>query len=255
MAAVITSKDVVHFYWLNRPLCKFGIFLPFLCLHLDANVIAGLSIERVICVFKPLQAAHIITKFRVKLYLASIFVFFLVFNAESIIRYDWYEITDDNLGIKFCEPMHFYGLSGNYWQIKDVISDLLASFIPLTIISVCNVALLIKLARRQKMQVQLGVSINQSEHTRTNRMIITIMVAYTVLLSPAVIYSIAVGQKNYQQIGFFFAILDPQSPHGIISSRKTMRYNHFCCVFINCFLYFMYKTLICTLNCKIIIST
>ena len=65
LASVITSKDVVRFYWLNRPLCKVHIFLPYLCQHLDANIIAGLSIERVICVFRPLRAKHIITKFRV----------------------------------------------------------------------------------------------------------------------------------------------------------------------------------------------
>ncbi len=201
LTAIITSiligKDVVHFYWLNRPLCKLHIFVPYLCQHLDANIIAGLSIERVICVFRPLQAARIITKLRVKLYLAVLFIFFTLFNGESAIRYDWYQITEGDLVIRICEPMYFYGLSSKYWVIKDIISDLLNSLIPLTIISVCNVALLIKLASRRHMQAQLGVNTNEREQSRTNRMIITITVSFTVLLAPAFIYNIAVSKKNY----------------------------------------------------------
>ncbi len=196
MAAVITNKDVAHFYWLNRQLCKLGIFLPYLCIHLGANIIVGLSIERVICVFRPLQAAHIITKFKIKSYLAVIFIFFILMNWESAFRYDWYEIPDGDLVIKICKPMHFYGLPIRFWQIKELVLDLLANVIPLLIISVCNVALIIKLARRRQMQAQLGVSTNERGQSRTNHMIIAIMMAFLILLSPKYFYHIAVGQKN-----------------------------------------------------------
>ncbi len=195
---IMTGKDIFHsIVWQNRPLCKLVIFLPLLCLHLDANIIVGLSIQRVICVFKPLQAAPIITKFRIQIYLAVTFVFFVIFNGESAIRYDWYEITDGDVVTKVCEPMHFYGLPEKYWVMKDLISGLLASFIPLIIISVCNIALLIKLALRKQMQAQLGVNTNESEYARTNRTIITIMIAFIVLVSPAHVYNIAIGQNNY----------------------------------------------------------
>ena len=197
LAAILTGEPMQHLAWLNRPMCKFVMSLPYLCLHLDANIIVGLSIQRVICVFRPMHASQIITKFRIKLYLTVIFIFFILLNAESAIRYDWYEITEGNLVIKMCESMHFYGLPRKLWVIKDLLTALLSSFIPLIIISVCNVALLVKLARRQQMQAQLGVNTNQSEHARTNHTIIAIMVAFVVLLSPAYIYFMTVSQGNF----------------------------------------------------------
>ncbi len=192
LASIITGKHIVNLLWLNRPLCKFVIFFQF-CLHLDANIIVGLSIQRVICVFKPLQAAKIITKSRIKLYLAVISIFFFLFNGESAIRYDWYEISS---GYVICEPMYFYGLPKQFWVMKDLISTLFMSFIPLIIISVCNIALLIKLALRKQMQSQLGVNTNESEYARTNRTVIMIMSAFIVLVSPAPIYNITVSQNN-----------------------------------------------------------
>ncbi len=203
-----------HLIWLNRPLCKFGINFAYLCLHLDAWIITGLSLERVIAVFRPLHAAQIITKLRIKLLLTVTFVFFVLFNGESSIRYDLIVITIDNEIIKICQPAYFYGLPKKYLVIKDQIAGFFGSFIPLIIITVCNVALLIKLARRRSNQSQLGVSTNESEKNRTNRMIITVMVAFTVLLSPAYIYVIAVNtDHNYNdpvlRILALVAILNP----------------------------------------------
>ncbi len=193
LGEIITGE---HVLWLSRPLCKFGIFFGYLCLHLDANIIVGLSIERVICVFKPLQAAHIITKFRIKVYLVVIVVFFVLFNGESAFRYDWYQLCEGGIIVNICKPVHFYGLSKELWVIKDQISGLLGSFFPLIIIAICNVALLIKLAQHHKMQAQLGVTTNQSMKAHTNRMIIMVMVAFVVLLSPAFIYVIVVNTHN-----------------------------------------------------------
>ncbi len=185
LGEIITGEVIT---WLNSPLCKFGIFFSYLCLHLDANIIVGLSIERVICVFKPLRAAHIITKFKIRLYLVLIFAFFILFNGESAIRYDLRQKTDRGVVTKICVPVYFYGLPKEYWVIKDQVSGLLGSFIPLIIIATCNVALLIKLAQWHQQQAQLGVSTNQNEMAHTNRMIIMVMVAFIVFLSPAFIY-------------------------------------------------------------------
>ena len=84
-----------HLPIINGTLCKFGIFFSYLCLHLDAWIIIGLSLERVIAIFKPLEAKQMITKFKIKLFLVIIFVFFILFNLESSFRYDLVETNNE----------------------------------------------------------------------------------------------------------------------------------------------------------------
>ncbi len=74
--------------------------------------------------------------------------------------------------------------------------------IPLIIITVCNVAILIKLAQRQRQRAQLGVNtnnINDTQDTRTNAMLISIMLAYILLNFPTqayVVYLVASGNMH-----------------------------------------------------------
>ncbi len=125
----------------------------------------------------------------------------------------WYQINKGDLVIRICEPMYYYGLSNKDWVIKDIISDLFSSVIPLIIISDCNMALLIKLAGRRHMQAQLGVNTNEREQSKTNRMIITVTTTFIVLLGPGFIYNIVVSQKNYYDPVFYIlafgVILNP----------------------------------------------
>ncbi len=207
---IITGKHLAH---INSPLCKFGINFSFLCMHLDAWILVGLSLQRIVAVFRPLHAAQIITKFKIKLLLALTSIFFILFNGESSVRYDFVTNRHGNTSINTCEPVYFYGLPRKVLVIKDQVSSLLASFIPLIIITMCNVALLIKLARQKQNQNELGVIRNDTEKIRTNRMIITVMAAFILLLSPTYIYVIVLNTNDYNdpvlRILSLGAILNP----------------------------------------------
>ncbi len=131
-----------HLPNINGALCKYGVFLSRLCLQLDAWIIIGLSLERVMAIFKPLQAKQVITKAKIKFFLAIIFVFFILFNLESSFRFDLIETNNGESLIKSCEPVYFYGLPRKLLAFKDKISAFLGSVIPVIIITTCNIALL-----------------------------------------------------------------------------------------------------------------
>ncbi len=179
---------------INSFTCKFFINFVYLGTHLDAWIIVGLSGERVIAVFWPMRAKLIITKFRIKIFLLIIFLFFIVFDVETSVRYNLVEIRNtENIVVTNCEPVYFYGLPQKYSLIKDQISNFLLSVIPLTIIAACNVAILIRLSQRRQQQSQLGVNQRDRKNARTNAMLIGVMATYVVLNFPTPVYIATVG--------------------------------------------------------------
>ncbi len=179
---------------INRFLCKFFVNFAYLGMHLDAWIIVGLSGERVIAVFWPMRAKLIITKFRIKIFLFIAFLFFIVFDVETSVRYDLVEIRNsENTVVNNCEPVYFYGLKQKYSLIKDQIANFLSTVIPLTIIATCNTAILIRLFRRKREQSQLGVNQRDRKNARTNAMLIGVMATYVVLNFPAPVYIATIG--------------------------------------------------------------
>ncbi len=178
----ITGKNV---FLMNSFLCKLLISLAYFFLHVDAWVLVGISIERGVAVFWPLRAKLIITKFRIKIFLAVLFTFFTIFDIEKSVRYDLVEIRNDNSMVNNCEPVYSYGLPNNFYILKDQLSAILSSGIPLIIISFCNVATLIKLAMKR---AQLGVNPNKSNDTQINVMLISVTLTFILLNTPVQVY-------------------------------------------------------------------
>ncbi len=182
---------------MNGYLCKFIMSSMQFCLHLDAWILVGLGAERVVAVFYPLRAKMIITKFRIKVWVITVFLFFLILDGETSARFDLVEITKGGNIIHECQPVYFYGLPRKYFQFKDQISAFLGNFLTFLIMVICNVAILIKLAKRKREQANLGVTGHESQNARTNAMLIGVMLVYVMLNIPMHIYVTTVRlQKN-----------------------------------------------------------
>ncbi len=175
---------------INSFLCRLAFNLSALWAHLDAWTLALLSAERSIAVFWPLRARMIITKSRMKIFLAIVFVFFILFDGENSVRYGLVKIKKGESFVYSCQPVYFYGLPREFFMMKHLVAAALMVTIPLIIITTCNVAILIKLALRRRNQAQLGVHRNESSDNRTNGMLIAVMLAFVLCNSPIQIYII-----------------------------------------------------------------
>ncbi len=173
----------------NDYCCKLSITVTLLCLHLDAFILVGLSIERIIAVFYPLKAKVIITKARIKILLLITFAFFIIFDGEMSFRRSLVENRNGEMVTRICEVTYTYGLPRRYFVMKDRITSALATVIPISIIFGNNIAILIKLARRAQDQAQLGVNTQNNANARTNFMLISVLLAYVLLNAPLPIYA------------------------------------------------------------------
>ncbi len=186
---IVTGKSamLLSTFW-----CKLMLSFGYLCIHLDSWVLVGLSVERLIGIFYPLRCNLIITKRRIKIFLVIIFIFLTAFHAESSVRYGLVEIRKGESFIQNCQPVYFYGLPRKYFYIKDQILLFLLSVIPSLVISICNMAILIKLVHRKRAQVRFYINSPDNNDTRTNSMLISVMISYVLLNLPAQIYSVIV---------------------------------------------------------------
>ncbi len=192
----ISEKDVIL---MNGFLCKLLIPLAIFFIHIDAWILVGLSIERAIAVFWPLRAKLIITKFRIKIFLAVLFTFFILFDSETSVRFGLVEIENHNRIVINCEPVYSYGLPNHFFVFKDQLSAILTSGIPLMIILFCNMATLIKLALKRLKRAQLGVNPCNSNDTQVNVMLISVTLAFTLLNTPVqvyIVYNIISGEVD-----------------------------------------------------------
>ncbi len=195
---LVVGKQVLL---INSVLCKFVASFIYLNVHLDAWTLVGLSGERLVAVFLPLRAKLIITKFRIKTYLVIMFILITLFHGEASVRYDLVDIRKGDDFIKNCQPAYFYGLPKKFFVVKDKMLLFLLSAIPLIIISVFNIAILIKLAHRRRQQSQLGVNTNNNLDTRMNAMLIGVMLVFVLLNFPAQAYvvSVFIQEKEFNE--------------------------------------------------------
>ena len=117
---------------------------------------------------------------------------FLFYRKELI----WNEV--DNMTV--CVDLNFP--SAKALQIKITISSLLFSVIPLCIVIPSNVAIIIKLFLHKKHRRSLHASCSNTETTKITVMLLSVTVAYIVLLVPTTISIILfrLGEFSYNTL-------------------------------------------------------
>ncbi len=171
---------------LSRATCKMHMFLILTLTQLDAWCITSLAIERLLAVCIPLKMKGLITKGRLRV-LACLVVFFLLWNAELLFRFDLVWIEDFEFWT--CMPVTNFGIRG-FSGTKEGISEMLTTLIPICIMVPCNMAILLRLYQQHRKRQQLGANntTNDKELTRMTIMICSITFAFIALMTPVSIY-------------------------------------------------------------------
>ncbi len=191
----------------DKVFCKLELFLIYLGIHLDAALIVFLTYERLFGIFWPLRSRQIVTKTKIKLILSLIIIFFVLWNGESIFRYHLVEHRNNDTSLNFtsCETVrkNFYGLPANVFDIKDTMTLIFASFLPMLLIIPVNLAIMIKLCIIKRFRSQLGVNSNEENGTsKMNGMIFTVTSAFVAFQSPLTIFLLTMTSNNYSGLTF-----------------------------------------------------
>ncbi len=188
----------------SRVACKIDVFLIMILTHLDAWCITSLAGERVIAVYAPLKMKSLTTKGRVRVLVSGLVVFFMLWNAEILYRYNLVWVED--LEFWDCIPRADFGLIG-FSGTKERISELLATLIPICIMVPCNAAILVRLYKQHKKRQQLATNnASDKEMMRMTIMICSITFAFIALLAPFSIYILIWGHGNESKNDAWFAV-------------------------------------------------
>ncbi len=204
--------------------CKLAEFASWFLAHLDAWVVTSLAIDRIIAVFKPLELQSIVTKARVYIVLLTIFCLFFIWDIEIIYRFDIVSINN----VTGCMSVNEYPFS----ETKDLLSEFLATFLPMIIVVILNTALMVKMHQVRNKRVELHASMTQAillkvqEAHKMNLMIIIATMSFVILVSPISIYYIltnfdAITVDPIREVLYLFALLYPSCnfPIYFISGR------------------------------------
>ncbi len=188
----------------SRAACKVYAFLILTLTHLDAWCITSLAVERLLAVYVPLKMKSLISKRRVRILVSSLVVFFLLWNAELLYRYDLVWLED--LEFWNCLPVTDFGLRG-FSGVKKAISEMFATLIPICIMVPCNIAILLRLYQQHRKRQQLGANnANEEELMRITIMICSITFAFIALMTPYSIYISMWGSGNESVQNAWFSV-------------------------------------------------
>ncbi len=180
--------------------CKVNGFLLYYFTHLDSFFITILTLERLLAVVKPYKVNQIVTAFKIKILIITSVVIFLTWDAELFFRKDLDYVRNPRTKetISLCRDMNYYGLPTKIFEIKDLISILLRSFIPMGIIVPANLVIIIKLFRQKQERSRMTTGrANSSEQTsRVTWMIVSASLSYVLTVAPINIYLFATDNKT-----------------------------------------------------------
>ncbi len=186
---------VLEIYWepnfISIKLCRFTTGFGNFCGHLDSALLTFLTYERVIAIFFPFNISQIVTKFRVKIGITIIVIFYLLLDSVFCLRMDVHEVEIENSTFEICDMIHNYGLPEEVFEIWYLITEMLAVAIPWVLIFVGNIAIIIKLYREKVKRQELGLGNRSGQGDNSGRatlMIIVVTVAYLILTLPLSVY-------------------------------------------------------------------
>ncbi len=173
------------FYHMNIIFCKLYYPVLYAVAHVNAWILVLLTFERLIAVFRPFNIHDIFSGARVKCIVITFVIISLIWNSEQVYRLDL--IKESNYS--FCISVNDYTLT-DLMYLKDFITELLVTVIPMLIITPSNIALMVKMYKNRKQRQQMGVSTGRGQHNsvKFNGMIILVTTSFVVLYLPYTLY-------------------------------------------------------------------
>ncbi len=99
---------------------------------------------------------------------------------------------------KRCTGVNTWLFSEDVFFVKDRITESFKTFIPVPLVTLCNIAIFIKLYQVRKQRLELGASnIGDSDGRKMNVMIISMTVLFVILLAPSSVYASIHGLSNF----------------------------------------------------------
>ena len=190
---VVATYSIVNDIQLTQSsqmVCKFNGFLIYYFTHLDASFITILTLERLLAVARPYHVNQIITRFKITIIIGILVVIFLAWDGELIFRTDL-KITRNpktNKTTSFCGATHTYGQPSEIFMVKDTISMLLRSFIPIGIIVLANLVIIIKLFRQKQERSRMTTAPSQDHTSKVTWMIVLASIAFVITVTPINVY-------------------------------------------------------------------
>ena len=200
----------VNIRLLSQAACKLHVLFTYAPIQCSAWILVVVTIERVISVFLPLKSRVIITRRRACISLVLVLLVVIGLNLSLV----WcYNLQVQPNGILKCKPGPEKIKSEFNFKYYVWIDSFVASYIPSFVMSICNIAIIIKLVksrlrRRSTMNVKIDDSSNLSSMTA---MLLTLNFTFLMTTSPIVIF--------LAHIDYFYG---DNSPHAV--SKANLAY-------------------------------
>ena len=120
--------------------------------------------------------------------------------AFCIYRKDLQYVADENR--TKCVDVHY--LSKKLFKFQTTFRDLLICIVPLCIVIPTNVAIIVKLIQHRKLMNELGSSSKADDTTKATIMLLSITIAYVVLMVPMMITIVI---YTYSQAGSYYHVI------------------------------------------------
>ena len=162
--------------------CAWHIFFTYLFIHMSAWSLTLITMERVVCVYKPFRVKELLSLRKTVIATAIVMLILIGFDQNLLWTSDLY--YEEAAGMVICSAAPKY-IENNYWIIWNPINTILASFGPFGIILPCNVVIITYLVRRASWMK--NSSSKDGKISSTTVMLTVNSIAFVLLTAPAAI--------------------------------------------------------------------
>ena len=162
--------------------CAWHVFFTYLCVHLSAWSLTLITLERVVCVYKPFRVKELFSLKKTVVATAIVMLILIGFDQNLLWTSDLY--YEEAAGMVICSAAPKY-IENNFWIIWNPINTILASFGPFGIILPCNIIVITYLVRRALWMK--NSSSKDGKISSTTVMLTVNSIAFVLLTAPAAI--------------------------------------------------------------------
>ncbi len=197
LVLMLVSKILAFVYdtdplMISQYSCKVFVFLSFFFSQMDVSLILLICIERLVILCKPLHAAIILTRSRVRTLVIVCTIFFLIWNVDVLFTSNLVMTKSATNETRLtCQYAAFFAKQAtDYVFIKAILNDLITYGLPYIAIIVLNVVIIIRMRRRRQAAKELGANEKRVEKDtrKVTKTALSISFALVILLLPSFAY-------------------------------------------------------------------